>query len=274
MPYDPTLYKGTASHYVRGRPRYSAELAATLEAELGLDGSGRLLDVGCGPGIVALELAHLFEEAIGLDPDAEMLAEAARLAADQGITTVRWVRGLADEIPSLGLGTFRLVTFGQSYQWTDRRAIAEIVYDLLEPRGGLAVISHVHAGRPQPQNPGYPPIPHERILGLIDRFLGPHRRAGQGCAPECRESHEAALAQTRFGPPRRIICPGRPEIVQDVEGVLDNYLSMSFCAPHLFGPRLEEFQEEMRSMLKPLSPTGLFWDWPGDTEILLARKLA
>jgi hypothetical protein len=28
----------------------------------------------------------------------------------------------------------------------------------------------------------------------------------------------------------------------------------------------------VRALLTERSPTGLFWDWPGDTEILLARK--
>jgi hypothetical protein len=30
----------------------------------------------------------------------------------------------------------------------------------------------------------------------------------------------------------------------------------------------------MRALLTERSPDGLFWDWPGDTEILLARKPA
>ncbi|WP_437302228.1 class I SAM-dependent methyltransferase [Sorangium sp. So ce388] len=41
------------------------------------DGSGRLLDVGCGPGTITIELADRFEEAIGLDPDEDMLTAAA-----------------------------------------------------------------------------------------------------------------------------------------------------------------------------------------------------
>jgi hypothetical protein len=47
--YDPTIYDGAAVHYRFGRPAYSPGLEALLAEELGLDGSGRLLDVGCGP---------------------------------------------------------------------------------------------------------------------------------------------------------------------------------------------------------------------------------
>ena len=55
MPYDPTIYRGSARYYAPGRPPYSRELVSTLTDEVGLDGSGRLLDVGCGPGILTVE---------------------------------------------------------------------------------------------------------------------------------------------------------------------------------------------------------------------------
>jgi ubiquinone/menaquinone biosynthesis C-methylase UbiE len=272
MPYDPTIYQGSAAYYAHGRPGYSRALAPTLAAELGLDGAGRLLDVGCGPGVLAIALADRFVEVIGLDPDAEMLAEGARRAVVAGISTIRWVQALAEDIPALGLGQFRLVTFGQSFHWTDRERVAEAIYDILEPGGALALIAHVHAGRPQPSGPGEPPIPHEVIRALIDRYLGPRRRAGQGFATPPTDRYEDALARTRFGVPRQIFCPGRADIVQDIDGVLANYFSTSFAAPHLFGNRRAQFEADVRAELAARSPSGLFWDWPGDTAILLATK--
>jgi SAM-dependent methyltransferase len=243
-----------------------------LAAELGLDGRGRLLDVGCGPGRVILPLAGRFEEAIGLDPDAGMLAEAARLAAEAGIDRIRWVRALAEEVPTLGLGAFRLVTFGQSFHWTERERVAEAVYDILEPGGAMALVGHQHDGRPQPPGPGQPPIPHEAIWARIEAYLGPRRRAGQGFVAPNPDPDEEALARTRFGRPHRIYAPGWPDLVQDIDGVLDNVMSTSFAGPNLFGERLEAFQRDVRTVLEGLSPSGLFWDWPGDTRIDLVRK--
>lgn len=269
MPYDPTIFRGGAAYYIRGRPPYSRSLASTLATEVGLDGLGRLLDVGCGPGTLTIALADYFEEVIGLDPDAEMLAAAGRaIAADN----FRWVQALAEDIPNLNLGEFRLVTFGQSFHWTERERVAEGVFEILEPGGALALISHAHEGRPQPAGPEHPPIPHDAIRALIDRYLGPRRRAGQGYFSQHADRYEDALARTRFGSPRRVFCPGRPDIVQDIDGVLANYLSTSFAAPHLFGGRLQAFESDFRAELAARSPSGLFWDWPGDTEILLARK--
>ena len=153
MPYDPTIFRGSAAYYTRGRPPYSRSLASTLATEVGLDGLGRLLDVGCGPGTLTIALADHFEEVIGLDPDAEMLAAAGRaIAADN----IRWVQALAEDIPVLNLGKFRLVTFGQAFHWTERERVAEAVFEILEPGGALALISHAHEGRPQPAGPEYP----------------------------------------------------------------------------------------------------------------------
>jgi SAM-dependent methyltransferase len=272
VPYDPTLYRGAAAYYARGRPRYSAYLVSTLEAELGLDGTGRLLDVGCGPGILTIELAGSFDEAIGLDPDADMLQDAARRAADAGIENVHWVRALAEDIPELHLGTFRLVTFGQSFQWTERERVAEFVYDILEPGGALALIVHTRQGRPRPSGPAHPEIPHAEIRALIARYLGPRRRAGQGFGSDPPDRYEDALARTRFGSPRIVFAAGRPDIVRDIDSVVAGCFSTSYAAPHLFGNQRDAFEADLRVLLAARSSSGLFWDWPGDTEIVLARK--
>jgi SAM-dependent methyltransferase len=272
MAYDPTIYQGAAAHYRRGRPPYSRQLEAVLARELGLDGTGRLLDGGCGPGILTVRLAPLVEEAVGLDPDAEMLAEGRRFAVERGVGNVRWVRARAEDLPAAAPGPYRLVTFGQSFQWTDEASVADVLYDLLEPGGTLALIGHTAEGRPVPPSPEPPPIPHAEIEALVERYLGPGRRAGQGMAPVRTHRFEDVLRSSRFGAPRSVFAPGIPDLVRDSESVLSGYLSMSFSAPHLFGDRLGDFCADVRELLPARSPEGLFWDWPGDTEIILARK--
>jgi SAM-dependent methyltransferase len=272
VPYDPTIYLGSAVHYRYGRPPYSPDLEAVLTDEVGLDGRGRLLDAGCGPGILTVRLAPRFEEAVGLDPDADMLAEGRRAARDNGVSNICWVQALAEDLPEVAPGPYRLVTFGQSFHWTDEARVAENVYDILEPGGTLALIVHTVAGRPRPPCPGPPPIPHEEIRTLVEQHLGSTRRAGQGSFPPRTHRFEDVLVRTRFGAPRSLFVPGIPDLRRDSESVLSGYFSLSSSAPHLFGDAGAEFAREVRELLASRSPEGIFWDWPGDTEVVLARK--
>jgi ubiquinone/menaquinone biosynthesis C-methylase UbiE len=270
--YDPTIYQGAAAHYRHGRPAYSPQLEAVLAEELDLNGTGRLLDGGCGPGILTVRFAHLFEEAVGLDPDPAMLAEGRRLADERGITNIRWVQARAEDLPAAAPGPYRLITFGQSFHWTDENRVAETVYDMLEPGGAMALIVHTVEGRPVPPSPGPPPIPHADIKAVVEKYLGSTPRAGQGVAPVRSHRFEDILVRTRFGAPRPTYAPGIPNLLRNSESVLSGYFSMSSSAPHLFGDRVEDFADEVRQLLTLRSPEGIFWDWPGDTEVLLAQK--
>jgi SAM-dependent methyltransferase len=270
--YDPSSYEGAAAHYRHGRPAYSPRLEAFLTAELGLDGSGRLLDVGCGPGILTVRLARLFEGAVGLDPDPAMIAEGRRAARERDTAGITWVQARAEDLPAAAPGPYRLVTFGQSFYWTDEVRVAEAVYDMLEPGGALVLVGHHAGGRSVPLSPGPPRIPHDEIEELVRKYLGPARRAGQGTTPAQALSPRDALASTRFGAPRVIFAPGIPDLTRDTESVVSGYFSMSWAAPHLFGDRAEQFADEVRELLRQRSPDGVFWDWPGDTEVMLARK--
>jgi SAM-dependent methyltransferase len=272
VPYDPTIYLGSAAHYRSGRPAYSPELEAVLTQEAGLDRNGRLLDVGCGPGVLTVRLAHLFGQAVGLDPDAGMLAEGCRAAEEERVMNIRWVQGLAEDLPAVAPGPYRLVTFGQSFHWTNEQQVAETVYDMLEPGGALALIVHTVTGRPRPPDPGVPPIPHDEIKALVEKYLGSTRRAGQGTTPERTHRFEDVLVRTRFGVPQQVFVPGIPDLLRDSESVLSGYFSLSSSAPHLFGDRLDDFAGEVRALLANRSAEGIFWDWPGDTEVVIARK--
>ena len=106
----------------------------------------------------------------------------------------------------------------------------------------------------------------------MEKYLGSTRRAGQGIALVRPHRFEDVLARTRFGAPGAIFAPGFPDLLRDSESVLSGYFSLSSSAPHLFGDRVEDFASEVRALLRLRSPEGIFWDWPGDTEVVLARK--
>ena len=178
--WDPSLYAGSARFYAAGRVGYPVEVADALVAALELDGSGRLLDVGCGPGSLTLLLAPYFTEATGIDADADMLIEAARLAEERGVRNVEWRRLRGEELPA-DLPPARLVTFAQSFHWLDRRRVAAAVRTLLVPNGAVV---HAHATTHQGVDTDlqlpHPQPPRADITQLVQRYLGPQRRAGQG----------------------------------------------------------------------------------------------
>jgi SAM-dependent methyltransferase len=270
--YDPIQYLGSAPHYLSGRPPYSAELGGVLAEELGLDGTGHLLDVGCGPGVLAVQLAPLFGQVTAIDPDLDMIAEARRHASANGVT-LQLHQARAEEIGVLGLPPMRVVTFGQSFHRVARTAVAEAVYDLLEPGGAMVLISHDIDAGPAPDGTGDPPIPDQEVQELISSYLGPDRRSGSRLASSYSSDRwEVSLAKTRFGKPMTAHAPGRVDITRDVDGVISGYLSMSYAAPHLFGDRLDQFVDDLESLLTARTDTGRFWDWPGDTAATIARK--
>jgi len=240
-----------------------------LSALLGWDGTRRLLDIGCGPGVVALELAPNFAEVVGLDPEEQMLTEARKLTPASGRGKIRWVQGRAEDIPALDLGRFLAVSLAQSFHWTDKVAVVEIVHASLEPGGAMLLIHHDPSSpAPQVGRPPHPPIPHAVINDALVRYLG----RGKSPPDPHRERHEVFLARTRFGAPQRLVLPGRTDLVRTVDDAIDAYLATSFAAPDLFGERLGEFRAELTHALRQHTDTGLFWEWPGDTEVLIARK--
>jgi SAM-dependent methyltransferase len=271
--FDPLAFQGTAEYYAIGRPPYSDQLVDIMSRELLLNGTGQLLDVGCGPGVLELELAMLVRQTVALDPEAGMLREGQRRCLQAGVENVRWIQGTAEDIPSLGVGPCRVVTFGQSFHRVRQLEVAEFVYDLLEPGGSLVLISNEVDGRPLPNGPGYPDIPRAAVRELIVAYLGEGTRQYlgpwlQGLATR----FENTLMQTRFGGSRTVYAPGRSDLISDVDTVVANYYSMSYSAPRLFGDRRVEFEDDLRRLLCEHSPTGLFWDWPGDTELVIATK--
>jgi SAM-dependent methyltransferase len=269
--YDPHAFRGTASYYTIGRPAYSNHLVATLVEALGLDGTGELLDVGCGPGVLTVELAPVFETAVGLDPDLGMLAEGQRRAETKSVGNIRWVQAVAEDIPVLGIGPCELVTFGQSFHRTRRGLVAQAVYDLLQPGGAIAMIAHAVEGRPKPPGTGHPEIPHAEVRELIGLYLGDGFQVQTG-DPCTSERFEESLSRSRFGGSHVVFAPGRPDLVRTTDSVVAGYFSMSYAAPRVFGDKRGDFEQDLRSLLRSCSPDGLFWDWPGDTEIVFARK--
>jgi SAM-dependent methyltransferase len=269
--WDETLYAGSAAHYERGRLPYPATLVDVATTALGLDGTGRLIDVGCGPGIIALRLAHCFDEVVGVDADVHMLEQAARRAAELGIPNATWVATRAEDLPA-DLGRFRVATFAQSFHWMDRETVAAAIFAMLEPGGAFAQVSHWSLlGDPAPEVPD-PMPPHDEIGRLVERYLGPTRRAGQGTLPAGTPGDEASVLEAAgFEAPQRFPIPGGEIVTASVDDIVARCFSTSGSTPHLFGPHLDDFERELRAMLDAASPSGRFAERVRDAKLVVWR---
>jgi SAM-dependent methyltransferase len=270
--WDPSLYEGSAPFYTPGRLPYPMELAEILRHELALDGSGRLLDVGCGPGSLTLILAALFDEAVGVDADAAMLAEADHRAHQLGIANVRWRCQRAEALPD-ALGAFRLITMAQCFHWMDRPLVAATLSEMLEPDGALVHVgATTHRGVDDADLPG-PAPPRDRIDELVVSYLGPLRRAGRGVLPAGTPSDEdAVFAGAGFVGPRRLTVVGGQIFARTEDEIVASVFSLSSASPHLFGDHLDAFELDHRALLRQGSPTGEFWERLGDIGLSIWTK--
>ncbi len=268
--WDPTLFAGTATHYSRGRLPYAPGMSAAVRDALALDGHGRLLDVGCGPGQVALALAQFFDAVVGLDPDHAMLEEAAAHATALGVSTATWVCLRAEELPA-DLGTFRVAAFGQSFHWVRRSQVAAAVFDMLETGGAFLHVNQ-EPSREVHVDSGTSP-PYDRITRLIRSYLGEVRRAGQGFLPRGTPGDEATVIESvGFGKERAVRLPGGESVVRTVEDVIAWVLSRSDSAPHLFGDRLPQFQQDLSHLLRQAARGDAFRERQPDTVLRIWLK--
>lgn len=257
--WDETVFEGTAAYYREGRNPYAPALADALAEHLHLDGRGRLLDAGCGPGTVALFFARLFESVVGLDADPGMLTEAQRAAAEEHITHATWVRMRAEDLPG-SLGTFRVISFAQSFHWMDRPRVASAVREMLDANGAVVQVDLWHTSPPSEvlRSGPYPPIPEAAIDELRRRWLGPDRRAGQGFRNTSPDGEDAVFQDAGFAPEELVVVPDDRVLERSVEDVVAWVLSTSSTAPHLFGDRLDDFIRDLRSLLLDVSPERRF----------------
>ncbi|WP_326562621.1 class I SAM-dependent methyltransferase [Micromonospora sp. NBC_01796] len=268
--WDETLFRGSAPYYEAGRLPYAPGVVDALTDALALDGTGRLLDVGCGPGTATLPLAGSFEEAVGVDPDTDMLAEARRRAERAGIGNVRWVRARAEDLPA-GLGTFRVAMFAQSFHWMARDRVATTIRGMLQPGGAFVQLSDVKEPVSTTDLP-FPAPPYAAIAELVRDYLGPVRRAGQGVLRSGTPGDEAAvLSRAGFAAPLRLRVPAGAVLERSVDDVVATVYSLSFSAPHLFGERRERFEDDLRRLLHRAADHGRFAQRVPDSELFVWR---
>lgn len=255
MTYDDSIFAGAAPYYARFRLPYPAALIGDLVAHYGLDGRGRLLDLGCGPGTLCLPLSPHFASTLAIDVNPEMIEEGRRIQASSREVANRdisWQVMPAEQI-SPDLGTFRLVTCGSSFHWMDRDLVLARVKEILEPGGGIALAAG--SGGWWDRDSDW----QRALTAVVRRYLGDVRGAGRsGFARYVNTDERFEQALERNGWRVGLNRDYPFEHAWDIDSVVGLLWSTSFAARTHFGERVDEFEAELRAEMLRLHPDGRF----------------
>lgn len=241
------LFLGTAEYYECYRVPYPQEVFDWIVNEYQLDGRGRLLDGGCGTGQVALPLSRWFDDVIAIDPDQAMLQIGERAARRKGIGNVSFRNLRAEGLPR-GVAPLRLATFGASFHWMDRVRVANHLYELIEPAGGLVALSPSSFWR------GQEPL-QQVVITTIKDWLGEERRAGTGVF-KAAPLHQECLAQTPFANIK--VVDIHKTHVWTADNIVGYLYSTSFASRAVLGDLQAPFEKDLRERLSGLSAEDRF----------------
>jgi ubiquinone/menaquinone biosynthesis C-methylase UbiE len=137
-------FSETAAALAALQDRRAAETEARLARLLTVSGNEVALDVGTGAGAIAIGLAPLVQEVIGIDVVPELLAEANKRAPEN----VRFIEGDARELP-FPSDSFDLVSTARTLHHVERPEIVlSEMSRVLKPGGTMLVIDQLAPGDP------------------------------------------------------------------------------------------------------------------------------
>ena len=204
----------------------------------------RVLDLGCGPGVLAGAFAPLAGEVIAMDPEPEMLRIAE--AEFGAVGRISFVRGSSFDL-SPALGRFHLVTMGRSFQWMDRVETLRRLDAMIEPGGAVALFNSGHRDAPDTEwIAAYRALVHRYAE---DDQTHVKRRAG------IWTGHEAILLGSAFSVLDEIAVIERRQVT--VPQLVQRALSRSSTTPERLGAAAPRLAAEIEALLAPLATDGM-----------------
>ncbi len=230
----PDRFQSAAAHYEKGRIPYAQALIRRIAQCVGLEPEHRVLDLGCGPGMLARGFASFGCEVVAMDPSTEMLNVARKLAGEA--PGISFVKGSSYDLGP-ALGSFQLVVMGRSFHWMDRVDTLNRLDGMIAPTGAIALFHDsslaipVNAWR-------------KRWQEIRERYE-PNTESHASDPNWIR--HEAILLNSPFARLERFGVIERRAI--DVETLVERTLSMSSTSPSHLGDRTAAMIEEVRTLL-------------------------
>lgn len=255
---DADRYDKSARSYREGRLTYSSALIEHVAHDAGLGPDSTVLDLGCGPGNIANEIAAYSGNVLGVDISAAML-EAAREHAPANVT---YLQGSSEDL-SFITTPLDLVTFGRSFHWMNRKVTLEELDAHVTPEGRLAFF---FVG-PLP-NTASAPVPEHNWWRAVTRAAD---RIGGGEKAELQplemggDRDEIVLARSAFTDLtiHGFVEPSDWTLERLTAWVMSRYITDGDKTP-------EEISEALAKVLKPYGP-GPWRTW-NQHRVLIARR--
>jgi SAM-dependent methyltransferase len=256
------LFESAVPYYSRYRAGYPAHRVDALALRVGLDGSQRVVDIGCGTGQIAIPLARHAGSVTAIDPVAEMLTYGAAAAQAAGVENISWRQGDSGSLPALVEPGARLAGFAASFHWTDRPAVVTVLDGLLDGHGRIVIINDLLDDSEQPEW-------QDAIAAIRSRYLGAQRRAGTGLYARPGPSHQDVLRHSAFSEVETLTWSWTRSLT--VDEAVGLQFSYSFSTPAQFGGQARAFAGDVRAAVRALHPSGVIPE-PFRLEVLVASR--
>jgi SAM-dependent methyltransferase len=245
-------FQTAAAHYLSGRPPYPDQLIDRTVQLIGLGEGDRLLDLGCGPGQLALAFAPFLGEVVAMDPEPSMLAIAREAARD--VSNMRVVEGRSDDLGE-ALGRFNAVVIGRAFHWMDREETLRRLDRLIEPGGAVVLFGEEH-----------PRLPENTRIRDYQQLLNSYSAddkthvilRAEGFTP-----HTSVLLGSAFNRLERIAVIHRTPVT--LKTLTDRALSLSSTSRARLGPKADE-------MIAELGRRMMSWEAEGPMEEILSSS--
>lgn len=259
IPFDARRFKSAAGHYLSGRPAYPDKLITDVAALTGLTQRDRVLDLGCGPGQLALAFAPFVRSVVAVDPEPEML-ELCQLQLQQaGYRNVETRLGSSNDLDA-DLGSFKLVLIGRAFHWMDRAATLQQLDRLIEQAGAVVLFGDHH-----------PKLPANAWVADFDHVVDRYAAADVGRTIHKSPTwigHEAILLASPFRQLERLSVIEQHSVFG--ETLIERALSRSSTTAARLGARTNDMIDELRQRFRSGQP----FTEVVELQALIARRLS
>jgi ubiquinone/menaquinone biosynthesis C-methylase UbiE len=110
-----------------------------LIATAGVGPDDEVLDVACGPGLVACEVAKVARHVTGVDLTPAMIDQARARESSLGLSNLTWVVGDAQPLPFPGATFSRVITRYSFHHFSDTKGVFAEMVRVCKPGGRVTV---------------------------------------------------------------------------------------------------------------------------------------